>query len=157
MVTSGIFGGPRFEVGDFIRFHYTHAGFKRNRTPGDLHDPNKEVWVLNPNWGGKLHGIDLARITPAEKDVLRQIMDPKVKSGETPPRYPLVGDIVRRLDPIEDIKNPASFYQRFVKPFLRNKDAYRQYWLTLMSGIQVVEPSSSGGSLTTNPNPLFKK
>lgn len=153
----GTFGGPRYQIGDFIKFHYTHAGHKRTRAIGDLHDPNKEVWVLNPLWSGKLHAIDCARITPAERDVLRQIMDPKVRSGETPAKYPLVRDVLSRMDPIEDIKNPSSFYTRFVKPFMAQKDCYRQYFPQLMSGIQVVEPSSSGGPIVTNPNPLFKK
>lgn len=152
------FGGPRYDVGSFIKFHYTHAGFKRNRSPGDLHDPNKEVFVLHPMWQGKLHGIDLKRVTPAEREVLRQIMDPKVRSGETPARYPLVRDVLARMDPIEDIKNPSMFYNRFVKPFLARKDAYRVYFPQLMGGIQVLEESTASGSpMVSNPNPLFRK
>lgn len=150
-----------YKPGDFIAFHYTHVGKKRNRAVGDLHDPDKEVFVLNPLWQGTMHGIDLARVTPAERDVLRQIMDPKVKSGETPAKYPLVSDILNRFDPLELIGQPMVFYTRFVKPFIRYKDCYRRYFPQHMSGVRVIEQSSGGSAMPTNPNPmgqpLFKK
>ena len=126
-------------------------------------DPNKHVLVLNPSYHGKVHGIDLARITPAEAQTLRAIFDPKVKAavdrGEWPvegaPPYPLVRDILRRMEPLEVIKNPVLAYQTLVKPFIRDKDCYRQYWDTYMYGARVERESSVKGPVV-NPKPLFK-
>ncbi len=127
-------------------------------------DPNKSVFVLHPNWQNQMHGIDLKRVTPAEVQVLHAIMDPetkiKVDSGQWPvdgvPPYPLIRDILKRLDPVEEIKNPMSFYARFVKPFIAHKDVYRRYKLQYMFGAQIVRESAVQGAIT-NPRPLFKK
>ncbi len=127
-------------------------------------DPTKHVLVLHPNWNNKIHAVDMARITPAEQQVLQSIMDPKVKqavdSGQWPvegvPPYPLIRDILRRQDPVELIKNPVSFYNLLIKPFLRGKDAYRQYWPHYVYNVKVVQESKVHGQVM-NPKPLFHK
>lgn len=127
-------------------------------------DPSKHVLVLHPNWNNKIHAVDMARITPAEQQVLQSIMDPKVKKaideGQWPvegvPPYPLIRDILRRHDPVELIKNPLAFYQMLIKPFLRGKDAYRQYWPNYVYSVKVVQESHVHGAVT-NPKPLFHK
>jgi hypothetical protein len=83
-------------------------------------DKFKEVFVLTPLWQNKMHGLDLKRCTPAEREVLEAILDPDLK--DKPHRIPLVNDIKRRMDPIELIRNPVVFYTKFVKPFMRKKD-----------------------------------
>lgn len=159
--------GSAAQAGQFIRFTYTPP---RNRVrtkfgvPQQPSDPRKEVMVLNPQFAGKMHAIDLARITPAEVQVLRAIMDPKNKqtfdqTGQLPqgaPTYPLLLDIFRRMDPVQLIRSPMAFYSQFVKPFIRDKDCYRQYFPQYMSGIQVIKESQVRGAVF-NPNPLFKK
>lgn len=158
--------GSATQPGQFIRFTYmVHRAPVR---PGSIapppSDPRKEVMVLNPNWNGKMHGIDLRRVTPAEVQVLRAIMDPKNKqafdqTGQLPqgaPTYPLIIDVFRRMDPQQLIRNPLAFYGQFVKPFIRDKDCYRQYWHQYMSGIQVIRESQVRGAVF-NPKPLFKK
>lgn len=127
-------------------------------------DKSKQILVLHPNWQGKVHGIDLSRITPAEVQTLKAVMDPNVKAqidaGKWPvegaPPYPLVRDILKRMDPIELIKNPLAFYQRLIKPFIRNKDCYRLYFPQFISGVQVIKESSVQGQVM-NPKPLFHK
>lgn len=120
-------------------------------------DPNKEIMVLNPNWQGKCHGIDLKRITPAQVEVLRLIMDPATRADPAKAsKYPLVQDILRRMDPVEVIKNPISFYAMMVKPFLNRADAYRQYWPDRMYNLKTLDDSKVQGAVT-NPKPLFHK
>lgn len=144
----------RYEPGQILRFTYNHEA-----TDEDTGDRFKEVLVLHPGWQGKMHAIDLKRLTAAERGVLKAILDPKVrtkvKSGK-PHRFPLVNDIVKRMNPLEEIKNPVSFYTRFVKVFLRNKDAYRQYHPHRMINITIVKQTDVTGKIT-NPNPLFHK
>lgn len=143
---SSPFGfGPRFEAGQFIRFNY--RGFQTV-------EPDKEVMVLHPNWRGQLHGIDLKRLTPAQVDVLHQIMDPETKTKGS--RVSLVNDILRRMDPVEEIKSPMTFYVKMVKPFLRGVDAYRRYETSRMSGVTILRESQVKGTVT-NVAPLFKK
>lgn len=142
--------GRQFEGGQFIRFTYTAPGTS---------DSYKEAFVLNPSWNGKVQALDLKRMTPAEADVVRAIMDPQNKGKQH--RIPLVNDVFRRMDPIELISNPIGFYQRFVKPFIHGKDVYRQYWPSRMSGIQVIKQSEAVAHVQ-NPmgamrKPLFKK
>ncbi len=156
-----MFGGPSFGPGSIIRFSY----YVPNTT-----DPHKEVLVLHPNWQGHLHAIDLKRLTPAEREVLHAIMDPQT---QRPHRIPLVNDVLQRMTPWEEIKNPTVFYSRFVKVFLRNKDAYRRYMPHRMTGIQVLQPTPVQASpneqgeqqphqttptgTTSTSKPLFKK
>jgi hypothetical protein len=156
----------RFEAGQFITFTYNPPARDVRRRAGlqavEIHDRNKSVLVLNPNWNHEMHGIDLKRITPAEVQTLKAVMDPKVKAavdrGEWPvegaPPYPLVRDILNRMDPAEVIKNPIMAYQMLVKPFLRNKDAYRRYKTQYVFGVRVVVESHVEGQVT-NPRPMF--
>lgn len=181
---------PRFEAGQFVQFTYNppppppRRQYRRTMTPqkqpdGSVRqvpalqvvkvaeppkDMSKEAFVLHPNWQGKVHAIDLGRVTPAEQQVLQAIMDPNVKmqvdQGVWPvqgvPPYPLIRDILSRMDPTELIKNPLAFYQRMVKPFIRSKDCYRQYWPQFIHGLKVIAESKVQGQLT-NPKPLFHK
>lgn len=127
-------------------------------------DPSKQAFILHPNWHNKVHAVDLSRVTPAEIQVLHAVMDPNVKvqvdQGVWPvegvPNYPLIRDILRRMDPVQLIKNPLAFYTQLVKPFIRNKDCYRQYWPQYMFGLKTMAESHVKGPLI-NPNPLFKK
>lgn len=158
----------RFEAGQFITFTYNPPAKDVRQRAGlqtaPIKDKAKEILVLHPNWHGKVHGIDLKNLTPAEGQVLRAIMDPetkrKIDGGEWPvagvPPYPLIRDILTRLDPVELIKNPLAFYQQLIKPFIRDKDCYRQYWPHYVYGVKVVAESHVQGAVT-NPKPLFGK
>ncbi len=142
-------GTPLYKAGNFIRFTYINPDAK----PG-AKEIFKEVFILHPNWNGKVHAIDVKKLTVAERTVLEAVMDPDQK-GKTH-RIPLVNDVLRRMDPPTLIENPISFYQQFVKQFLNNKDAYRTYYQSRMSGVQVVKASEVKGAVT-NPKPLFGK
>lgn len=147
----------RFLAGQVVKFTYRqHTG----AGPDEITDDHKEVLVLHPNWNRKMHGIDLKRLTPAERAVLDAIFDPKirdeVRKGGKPFKIPLVNDILRRMDPLEEVKNPMTFYSKFVKVFLRNKDAYRTYYPHLMLNPVIVEQTKVAGELI-NPKPLFHK
>ena len=168
----------RFEAGQFITFTYNPPARDIRKRAGlqtvqDVHpsDRDKSVLVLHPNWQLKVHGIDLKRITPAEVQTLKAIFDPRVKEavdrGEWPvegcPPYELIRDILKRMDPAEIIKSPIQAYQMLVKPFIRNKDCYRQYFQQYIFGVKVVVESHVRGPVTNprpafvNANPLFRK
>jgi hypothetical protein len=147
----------KFDPGQIIRFTYQHPAEGVDEDTGERY---KEVLVLHPNWHHKVHAIDLKRLTEAERDVLYAILDEKqvaaAKAGKKPHRFPLVNDILRRMDPLEEIKNPVGFYNRFVKVFLKNKDAYRTYFPVRMSAVTIVQKSDVRGKVI-NPKPLFHK
>ena len=181
---------PRIEAGQFVQFTYRppvpppKREYRRTlmparqpdgsikqvpavqavSVPAPVKDPNKEAFILHPHWNGKVHAIDLGRITPAEMQVLQAVMDPEVKAqadqGVWPihgvPPDPLIRDILHRMDPAELIKNPLAFYQRMIKPFIRSTDCYRQYWPQYMFGLRVMAESHVKGPMT-NPKPLFHK
>ena len=133
-----------FEAGDIIRFTYSSPTTK---------DRFKEVLVVHPSWNGKTHAIDMKRLTVAEREVLRIVMDPKMKGKSH--RLPLVNDILTRMNPPELlVENPIGFYNQLVKVFLRNKDAYRTYYPRKMTGIQKVH-ASKATSYASNRKPLF--
>ena len=163
----------RFEAGQFITFTYNPPARDLRKRSGlqtaaslspQVHDSSKEILVLHPNWRNKVHGIDLKRLTPAEGQVLRAIMDPKTKqaidAGEWPvkgvPSYPLIRDILTRLDPVELIKSPLTFYQQLIKPFIRDKDCYRQYDPHYVFGVKVVLETHVMGPMI-NTAAQFKK
>lgn len=138
---------PRFKAGQVVKFTYRDISAT---------DPNvrfKEVLILHPGWHGKIHALDLKRMTPAEREVMFEVMNPDNRGK--PHRIPLVADILRRMDPVEDIKNPVSFYSKFVRPFLRTAgDVYRQYYPRKMTGVIVVRQTKVKGGVI-NPKPLF--
>lgn len=139
-----------FRGGQVLRFTYNSPEEMTNPT-----DRFKEVLVLHPRWMGKVHGLDLKRLTAAQREVLDAIMRPESKGKQH--RLPLVNDILRRMDPIEDVKNPVSFYSKFVNPFLRTAgDCYRTYWPKRMLNVTIVKNTSITGNVV-NPRPLFYK
>lgn len=158
----------RLEAGEFVTFSYNPPAKPKKARLGDppepARDPTKQVLVLHPRWQNMVHAIDLGNLTPAEVSVLRAIMDPKnkeaVSRGEWPldgvPNYPIIRDILTRMDPSQLVLNPIAFYQSFVKIFLRGKDAYRKYLPQYISGVRVLEESHAKGTLI-NPRPLFHK
>jgi hypothetical protein len=141
----------RFRPGQLVRFTY-HGDRSMAKVAGEQF---KEILVLHPNWQGKLHAIDLKRLTMAERQVLAAIFDEKTDKTK-PHHFPLVNDILKRMNPIEEIKNPVSFYTKFVKVFLRNKDAYRTYYPHRILHATIVKKTSVTGRVF-NPQPLFHK
>lgn len=139
----------RLDPGLILRFTYNHAVI--DEATGDRY---KEVMVLNPNFGGMMHAIDMKRLTQAEREVLTAIFDPASKGKHH--HLALVNDVLRRMDPIEEVKNPMSFYQKFVKVFLKNKDAYRKYEHGRIINATIVKESAVIGGVT-NPTPVFHK
>lgn len=140
-----------YKPGTLVRFTYTKPGTR---------DKYKEVFILNPMWQGHMHGIDMKRMTEAEREVILTIMNPLWEGKRH--RLAIVNDIMQRMDPIEDIKNPVTFYAKMVKPFLRTAgDVYRRYSPSLMSGVQIVRESQlTRASATSKPlfgSPLFQK
>jgi hypothetical protein len=134
-----------YDFGQIVRFTYEHQD-----VDASTGDKFKEVLVLHPNWNHKVHAIDLKRLTPAERKVLELVLDPELADKPSP--IPLVNDIRRRMDPIQLIKNPVAFYTRFVKPFLRGKDAYRQYLPQRMRSATIVK----GAKIATGKRPVQK-
>lgn len=141
-------GASNFKPGDVVRFTY-HS---ENASPGSA-SVYKQVFVLHPNWNNLMHGLDMKRMTEAERVVLKTVMNPNAENMRTH-RIPLINDVLKRMDPPELIKNPVSFYNQFVKPFIRNKDLYRTYHPMVMTGVQVVDQSKVDGNVF-NPKPLF--
>lgn len=142
----------RFEPGQIVRFTYGVAG------EDEVADRFKEIFVLNGDHLGKVHGLDLKLLSAADREVLHLIMDPKSKGKIH--RIALVNDILSRMDPLVEIKNPVAFYAKFVRPFTRGKDVYRSYWQQKMMNPTVVEPSQVAGAthgtaVAANPKPLF--
>lgn len=149
-------GHGLLQPGAFVSFRYQLPP-DMQRGSLEIHDPNKEIMVLHPNWNNKCHGIDLKRLTPAQVDVLKLVMDPATKDDLTKlNKYPLVRDILNRSNPPELIKNPIAFWTMVIKPFLNRADAYRQYWPSRMFNLKVIENSKVEGAIT-NPKPLFHR
>ena len=144
-----MFSATDYKAGDIIRFTYHSEIVDAVST-----SVYKEVFVLHHLWQTLTHGLDMKRMTEAERVVLKTIMNPDA-SGRTH-RIPLINDVLRRMDPPELIKNPVSFYSQFVKPFIRNKDLYRTYHPLVMTGVQIVDASKVQGNVF-NPKPLFGK
>lgn len=137
-----------FKPGTMIRFTYKHQAV--DAATGDKF---KEILVLHPHWQNKVHGVDLKRLSPAERKVLELVLDPAQK--DIPSNIPLVNNIKSRMDPIKDIHNPMMFYTKFVKPFLNGKDAYRTYVPHNMSSVTVLKDFSIATGKPINKNPLF--
>lgn len=143
----------RYKPAQTIRFTYNHPHEGIDEATGDKF---KEVFVLNPLWGGMLHAIDLKRLTEAERVVLQEVFNPDNIGLGKKHKLPLVNDILRRMNPIKEVKNPHSFYFKFVKQFLKNKDAYRKYEPIRMLNVTIVRQTKVKGNVV-NPKPLFHK
>ena len=122
-----------------MRFTYNKSGTDRY----------KEAFVLHPNYNGLVHAIDMRVLTQAERLVIETVMDPESR-GKTF-RIPLINDILRRMDPPTEIERPQMFYVKFVKPFLRDKNAYRTYHFADMLAVQLIDKSKVHGPTTGTP------
>lgn len=147
----------RFSAGQVVKFTYRwHTGVQE----GEITNDHKEVFVLHPSWQGKMQGIDMKRMTVAERQVLLDVFNSEiqqsVRAGK-PHRIPLVTDIIRRMDPSTEIGNPVSFYVKFVKPFIQGKDVYRTYFPRRMWNVTVVHQNDAPVVPVTDPKPMFKK
>lgn len=62
----------KFQPGQVIRFTYRHFW------PADANtrDAHKEILVLHTRWMGKIHGVDLKALTPAQLEILKIVMNP---------------------------------------------------------------------------------
>lgn len=138
----------KFESGAIVRFTYNAP----KEEAEVVTDRFKEVFILNGDQGGLIHALDLKRLSPADREVLELIMDPESKGKVH--RIPIVNDILKRMDPLIEIKNPVSFYAKFVRPFLHSKDAYRTYFPNRMANATVIEKSSVQGQVI-DPKPLL--
>lgn len=140
----------KFKSGQIIRFTYKHQAV--DNATGDKF---KEVLVLHPFWNNKLHGVDLKRLSPAERKVLEIVMDPE--QNKKPSRVPLINNIMKRMDPSVLVNNPVAFYSQFVKPFLNRKEAYRTYIPHNMTGVTVQKNVQISGAPKQPEKPLFGK
>jgi len=131
-----------YTAGDIIRFTYISSSTNKF----------KEAFVIHNNWQGKVHAIDMKLLTVAEREVLKTVMDPKAK-GKTH-RFPLINDILTRMDPSTLIENPVGFYNQLIKPFIRNKNVYRTYFPQKMTGIQIIDAKDVQAP-STGFKPLF--
>lgn len=138
----------QFAIGSIIRFTYSHQSVDANTG-----DEFKECLVLHPSWHNKVHCVDLKRLSPAQRVVLEAILDPE--DADKPHRIPMVNDIRRKMDPVQLIQNPVAFYARFLKPFLRKTDAYRQYIPRRMTGVTVVKDAAISTGKAPVAHPLF--
>ena len=85
----------------------------------------------------------------------------RIRTGTTKHRLPLVNDILKRMDPLEEVRFPQQFYTKFVKVFLgigrgigNFKDAYRTYFPSRMQGVTLMKSSDVGGGMNAS-KPLF--
>lgn len=136
-----------FKAGQFVRFTYNHQAVDENTG-----SKFKEVLILNPNYQNKVHGVDLKRLNPLQREILEFILDPK--NDNTPSRIPKVNQIRQQMDPIEEIANPMVFYTKFIKPFLGKTDAYRQYIDKLATNRVTIKEAPSRQKAPTR-KPLF--
>lgn len=93
--------------GDVIRFKYQPRW-------GPFDDERREVFVLMPDFEGKLHCITFHELQDQEKDFLIQYRDS------------------------DAINKPSTFYLDVVKPFMDGRDIYRTYSLNRMREVEIV-------------------
>jgi hypothetical protein len=62
----------KFQPGQVIRFTYRHFW----PLDANSRDPHKEILVLHTRWMGKVHGVDLKSLTPAQLQILKIVMNP---------------------------------------------------------------------------------
>lgn len=139
------------------------------------HTRYRNVLVLNPRHDGKLHGIALDKLNPAQQEVLVRVFDPveilRYDSGKY--EYPksaverLTKDIFDRLgNPLLKVKDKQNFYIQFVKPLLNSYgDVYRQFFVNRMHGVINVSTGQGGigpeqaklSNVSQQDLPLFKR
>jgi hypothetical protein len=126
----------KFSPGEFVRFTYNHQAVD-DQTGSKF----KEVLILNPSWQNKVHGVDLKRLNPLQREIIEFLLDPKNDNVQS--RIAKVNEVRKNIDPIEEIGNPMIFYTRFLKPFLGKTDAYRQYIEKLITNRVTIKEAPS--------------
>lgn len=119
----------KLEPGHIVKFRYTGK---------DVHEPRPLVLVLNPSWEGKLHGLALHTVS---EETLNDLYDIVKES--------LAAKVAKKLKlkwtPIKsDIRNPEDFYERRLKPFIREhfpkgESPYRTYTLKGVKNVRIID------------------
>jgi hypothetical protein len=136
----------------------------------------RNVLILNPRHNGKLHGIALDKLNPAQQEVIVRAFDPveilKYSEGKydnpITPVERLTKDIFDRLDgnPLLKVKDKHNFYVQFVRPLLKSYgDVYRQFFVNRMHGVSNVSAGQGGigpeqrklSNVSQSDMPLFKR
>jgi hypothetical protein len=136
-------------IGDLISFMYPAVHQQQTRA----HDRNPHVFVLHPNWRGKVHGLNLNYLTADEINVLRMIIDPffemKFRSSlqrRNAQAFNEMEKIITSTGPNRNAKlnNPQAFYNGIIKPFIsvRGYDPYRIYTPSKMTGVRVIQKAA---------------
>lgn len=97
-------------------------------------DPNPHVLILNPNWAGKLHGLNLNRLS---ENAIKKLTDKfKKPSGFKGMLLKIPG--IKKLVDYADPLNGNEFYTNVVKADPELKKAYRTYLLNKVNGANVI-------------------
>lgn len=102
-----------------------------------VHDPNPIILVLNSGFEGKVHGLALRFLSPAEMIKLRNILAMTTAqkiSVFTHIRFDKFGKV--------DVTNPYDFYHKRLKYFLKKdirESCYRTYSIVGISKIKYVD------------------
>lgn len=105
-----------------IKFTYKHFW----PLDANSREPYKEIFVIHPHWEGKVHGIDLKALTPAQLEIFKAVMDPRNNSsqeglGGQINQYGIsgqgIGDDFQRLmaresDPLAEIDNEIATLEK---------------------------------------------
>lgn len=119
----------KLEAGMIVRFNYKgeYAHVKRPL-----------VLVLNPRWKNKLHAVSLDFISDAVLLKLRKIVQETIKQK--------IKQLTRLRLPLlkPDIKEPLTFYNRQLRPFIRtyfeaNETPYRQYIVQNITNLRLID------------------
>ena len=131
-VRTSLTGDPKIQPGCVIQFEYT-----KSKT-----DPKPLVLVVNVNYQGELHGINMNYLTRIQAKVISERLGMyKMYPGKNAlieaydKNYPLV-----RLQ----MRESKSFYDGTIKPLLKTlfkypSLVYRTYSVSLISNVQLID------------------
>lgn len=98
----------KYNIGNVIMFGYNSP---------DAHDKNPKVLILNPDFQGELHGINL--------NLLDQMQ---------------TNELIKLLPNIHTM-SPQTFYFSKLRMFLKGKDIYRKYQIAKISNSTLIKKS----------------
>jgi len=109
----------RIKKGNILRIRYKNAP----------HNDNPHLFVLNPNYEGKMHALVIDYIQPVT--FISLLYNLGIKYEPNPSR-----DIVYTARRVMDSQDPYSMYHDTIKSFIRRRvPLYRTYFFNKISGV----------------------
>lgn len=112
----------KFKAGDVIDFEYNGTA--------------RRAIVLNASYAGKVHVVQLSKLSRLEKQQLYNVIYPHEATSKT--WFMKIARKKMQRRPNAHLTSPIYFYSQYIGPLVRDKRSYRVFWPSKIKKVKIV-------------------